>query len=121
MRPISLRGRGPLLQYWIGLCRRWRVSTCRTVTRRERVMGARPLWYRSRATATGQRFFAFGKTALSSLPALHSTYPTGVRPGTDEWRFARRARSLEGETAGRGSPAAFANKVRSYATWQARI
>jgi hypothetical protein len=70
------------------------------------VMGARPRWYRSRATATGQRFFAYGKTALPFLPALRSTHPTGVRPGTDEWRFARRARSLEGETAGRGSPSA---------------
>ncbi len=41
-------------------------------------MGARYLWYRSRATATGQRFFACGKTAPPFLPALRSTYPTGT-------------------------------------------
>jgi hypothetical protein len=32
--------------------------------------------------------------------------PNRVRPGVDEWRHARRAESLEGTTAGRGSPTA---------------
>ena len=45
---------------------------------RRHEMSARPFWYRSRATASSQRFFAFGETALPSLPALRSTYPTGV-------------------------------------------
>ena len=58
----------------------------------------------ARATAFRNRFFSFGKTAIPPLPALCSAYPTRARPGGNEWRIARRAKSLERTTAGRGSP-----------------
>jgi RNA polymerase sigma-70 factor (ECF subfamily) len=74
-------------------------------TRLHKTMCATPLVpFAPRATASLGRFFGCAKTATSLSPAL--THPTGGRPGTDEWRFARRASSLEGETAGRGSPSA---------------
>ena len=50
---------------------------------------ARPFWYRSRATAFRDRFFAYGEIAISPSPALRSAYPTraGGSPAAPKYLF----------------------------------